>query len=133
MEVSNACSTYWTRTMATASLSTLSPNTRAYRSMSTFKSLKMANTVTARSKHQCHQHYTVCVCVFLSKIFNDNSKKRQEQQKYLTIISFKFYIKTVTNIQLCISLLNTLSVLLFILKYLIFQCIIVFIDFITQC
>ena len=48
--------TYLKRTMATASFITLSPNTSAYKSTSTCKSWKIANTVTAKdtggeSKH----------------------------------------------------------------------------------
>ena len=39
---------YPDKTMATASFRTLSPNTRAYRVTSTFKSLKIAKTVTEK-------------------------------------------------------------------------------------
>ena len=44
--------TYEERTIATASLRTLSPNSKAYRSTSTFSSLKIASTVTETQRRK---------------------------------------------------------------------------------
>lgn len=43
---------YEERTMATASLRTLSPKSKAYRSTSTFSSLKIASTVTETHRRE---------------------------------------------------------------------------------
>lgn len=50
---------YLANTMATASLRTLSPNTIAYKSTSTFKSWKIANTVTTNIIHERKIYDTV--------------------------------------------------------------------------
>lgn len=47
---------YDERTMATASLRTLSPKSKAYRSTSTFSSLKIASTVTEAQKRKTPQN-----------------------------------------------------------------------------
>lgn len=62
IEMLKRTETYEDRTMATASLSTLSPNIRAYRSTSTFSSLNMASTVTVGATAGTSHTYTPYDC-----------------------------------------------------------------------
>lgn len=54
--------TYYVRTMATASFSTLSPNKSVYRSGSTCSSWKMASTVTRETQNAGLARTQLCTC-----------------------------------------------------------------------
>lgn len=86
---------YLNRTIATASFMTLSPNTRAYRSTSTWRSWKIASTVTIKQKRKnghmtqyiTDNIITYIVCILLW------SKSVEYRQLELHILFILLYIR----------------------------------------